>query len=85
MSDKITIITRDDCGYCTMAKDVLEARNIDYEEKSIPTDIERNDVLRMVEEAGIQNTLPVFLLNDEVKGNYVDILDYAHPPLEVGE
>ena len=37
------IYTKDDCGYCTMAKFYMEEHNIDYEEINVEGNINGND------------------------------------------
>lgn len=39
MNKKIIIYTSDTCGYCHMAKDYLDSKGVDFEEKNVSTDV----------------------------------------------
>ena len=39
---KVTVYTSNTCPYCTMAKDYLKEREVDFEEKNVQTDKEAN-------------------------------------------
>ncbi len=73
------LITRENCAYCTKAKSLLEDHGHDFEELEIGVDILRDDVL---EQYPTQTMLPIVLINGELEGGYVDLLDYLNPPLE---
>lgn len=73
------LITRENCSYCTQAKNLLENHGHDFEELEIGVDIERADV---VEQYPTQTMLPIVLINGELEGGYVDLLDYLNPSLE---
>ena len=45
---KVTVYTSNTCPYCTMAKDYLKEREVDFEEKNVQTDKEaRNELMAM--------------------------------------
>lgn len=73
------LITRENCAYCIKAKSLLEDHGHDFEELEIGVDILRDDVL---EQYPTQTMLPIVLINGELEGGYVDLLDYLNPPLE---
>jgi glutaredoxin len=78
----IKIITRDDCPYCDMAKKVLADNELEFEELMIDRDIEREQVLEMIAGDKAENSLPIFIYEEEVKGNYNQLLDHVFPSLE---
>lgn len=70
----ITLITRDDCGYCLMAKEALHQKNLDYKERKIGEDIRREEVLELVEAHGLGNLLPIVIIDGEYH-NYSTFID----------
>lgn len=76
---KIELITREDCTYCEQAKKLLKERNLEYTELHLGLDILREDVK---EKYPSQKLLPVVLIDDELLGGYIELLDYLNPPLE---
>ena len=75
---KYTLITRDDCPYCTQAKTLLADNEISYSELKIGVDLTRDDVLTNYPD---QNVLPIVIHEEEVLGGYLDLLDHMFPPL----
>ena len=46
--DKVKVYTSNTCPYCTMAKEYLKVRNIEFEEKNVQTDKEaRSELMNM--------------------------------------
>ncbi|ERT58825.1 glutaredoxin family protein [Peptoniphilus sp. BV3C26] len=46
--DKVKVYTSNTCPYCTMAKEYLKDRNIEFEEKNVQTDKEaRSELMNM--------------------------------------
>ncbi len=80
--NEVKIITREDCSYCDNAKALLRSKNIEYEELHLGLDITREDVL---EKYPTQKLLPVVLIEDELIGGYIELLDWLNPPLETGD
>jgi glutaredoxin len=76
---KYTLITRDDCVYCTQAKTLLADNEISFTELKIGVDLSRDDVLR---EYPDQTVLPIVLHEDRVLGGYLDLMDHMFPPLD---
>ena len=82
----IILYTRSDCSYCTLAKQMLQQKNINYVEKQIGKDVTREEVLQLVETQQINNTLPIAYLKDPKTSqmmyvNYTGLLDFIHPSL----
>lgn len=65
----VRIYTTPHCGYCSMAKELLEAKGIGYEEIAIRDRETRN---RVREESGWP-TVPVIYIGDELVGGYQEL------------
>ena len=64
----IELITKDDCSLCQKAKNLLEINHMEFSEKKIGIDVDRDTVLR--DNPGIK-MLPVVYVN----GNYIGGVD----------
>ena len=58
---KVTVYTSNTCPYCTMAKDYLKEREVDFEEKNVQTDKEARSELMAMGYTGV----PVICIDDE--------------------
>ncbi len=58
---KVTVYTSNTCPYCTMAKDYLKEREVDFEEKNVQTDKEARNELMAMGYTGV----PVICIDDE--------------------
>lgn len=81
MSD-IVLITRLECNYCDNAKALLESRGHTYTEKCIGYDIQREEVLELY---STQKLLPVVVIDEQLIGGYLELLDWLNPPLQEQE
>lgn len=74
--NKLTVYTKDDCGYCVMLKNLLEKTGIAYEEVNIK---ENEDARTMLKEAG-HKTVPQIYQNGElfVEGGYRGMYEYLN-------
>lgn len=70
---KVEIITRENCKYCTWAKELLLNNSIVYIEYKIGQDITREEVRQKFSSA---QTYPVILVNGEYIGGYTDLKAY---------
>ncbi|KXO16062.1 glutaredoxin family protein [Peptoniphilus sp. GNH] len=59
--EKVTVYTSNTCPYCTMAKDYLRDRNIEFVEKNVQTDKEARSELMAKGYTGV----PVIVIGDE--------------------
>lgn len=59
--EKVTVYTSNTCPYCTMAKDYLKDRNIEFEEKNVQTDSEARQELMAKGYTGV----PVIVIGEE--------------------
>lgn len=58
---KATIYTSSTCPYCTMAKDYLKEKGVDFDEKNVQTDAEARSELMAKGYTGV----PVILIGGE--------------------
>lgn len=61
MDKKVVVYTSNTCPYCTMAKDYLTDKKVDFEEKNIQTDKAARDELMKMGHLGV----PVILIDGE--------------------
>lgn len=58
---KVKVYTSSTCPYCTMAKDYLREKEVDFEEKNVQSDKEARDELMVMGYTGV----PVICIGDE--------------------
>lgn len=61
MDKKVSVYTSNTCPYCTMAKDYLKEKNIEFEEKNIQEDKVARDELMKMGHLGV----PVIVIDEE--------------------
>lgn len=71
---KVIIYTADYCPYCRLAKDLLSARQIAFEEIRVDQDTEkREEMIRLSN----RRTIPQIFINDQSIGGYDDLAALA--------
>ncbi|ELY49303.1 FAD-dependent oxidoreductase [Natronolimnohabitans innermongolicus] len=72
MSDqpRVEIYTKEDCPYCEKAKDLFDAKEIEYETYNVTGDDDRFE--EMVERANGRKTAPEVFIDDELIGGWDD-------------
>ncbi|WP_121821464.1 FAD-dependent oxidoreductase [Halostella salina] len=72
MSDqpRVEIYTKENCSYCEKAKDLFDAKGIEYEEYNVTGDDDLFD--EMVERADGRQTAPEVFIDDELIGGWDD-------------
>ncbi len=58
---KVKVYTSSTCPYCTMAKDYLKEKDVEFEEKNVQSDKEARDELMAMGYTGV----PVICIGDE--------------------
>lgn len=71
----IYVYTRDGCGYCKLAKELLEDRKIEYTELKIDHNITRDEVISKFPNV---KTLPIILEDEKMIGTWGDLVDWAN-------
>ena len=69
----VTVYTRDLCGYCDAAKNLLRTMNVRFDEAKIGTDVTREELLEVAPTA---TTVPQIVINQKVIGGYDDLCAY---------
>jgi glutaredoxin 3 len=67
------IWSKDFCGYCDLAKRLLEQKGIKYEERKIGSGWTKEQLLESVPTA---RTVPQIFLDDKLIGGHDDLINY---------
>ena len=67
---KATIWTKDSCTYCVQAKQLLEGKGIDFEERKIGKEWTKEQLLEAVPTA---RTVPQIFLDEQYVGGYQEL------------
>ena len=71
---QITIYSKNDCVYCTKAKNLVKNLGLDYTEKRLE---EFESVDKMLEDIGKQvRQMPQIKIDDELIGGYNQLVEY---------
>jgi len=70
---KNIIWSKDNCSYCTKAKELLKSKAIEFEERNISKDWTKKQLLEAVPNA---KTVPQIFLWDKYVGGYDSLLEY---------
>jgi glutaredoxin 3 len=70
---KVEIYTRDYCGYCTRAKQLLESKGVTFIEYRAGDDAEKR--AEMIERSGGGSTYPQIFINGRHTGGSDDLFD----------
>lgn len=67
----VIVWSKDDCGYCVMAKNLLKQKGYEYEERNISGGSwSKDDLLKEVPSA---RTLPQILIDGVLVGGYTEL------------
>jgi glutaredoxin 3 len=69
----VEIYTKDLCGYCDAAKDLLDHMSVQYTQYKIGTDVSREQLLEIAPNA---KTAPQIVIHGNVVGGYDDLCEY---------
>ena len=70
---KAIVWSKNQCPYCVQAKNLLQSRGIDYEERNINENYDRDDLLAAVPGA---RTVPQIFLDDKLIGGFTELRQY---------
>jgi len=74
MTAKVMIYTKENCPYCRMAKELLSARHVSFEEIRIDLDdSKRDEMIRL----SSRRAVPQIFINDQPIGGYDDLVALA--------
>ena len=68
---KAVIYSTPACGYCKMAKTLLEKKGIDYEEFMLGTDITKNELIETIGQD--VRSVPQILIDNKYVGGYTEL------------
>ena len=72
---QITIYSKNNCVYCTKAKNLVKNLGLDYTEKRLE---EFESVEKMLEDIGKQvRQMPQIKIDDELIGGYTDLMEWV--------
>jgi len=71
----VVVYTKDNCGYCTKAKELLKSKNIDFYEMKIGDegDISRSDFINLFPNV---KSVPHILIENKSIGGYKELSEY---------
>lgn len=67
---KAIVWSKNDCPYCVQAKNLLQMKGIEYEERNINNGWDREDLLAAVPGA---RSVPQIFLNEELIGGFTEL------------
>lgn len=71
---KVVLYTKEQCPYCTMAKQLLNSKHVSFEEIRIDLDeTKREEMIRLSN----RRTVPQIFINDQPIGGYDDLATLA--------
>ena len=70
---KATVWTRDDCVYCSLAKNELRNRQYQVDERNINKIWSKEDLLKVVPDA---KTVPQIFIRNKYIGGYSELMTY---------
>jgi glutaredoxin 3 len=68
---KVVVWSKDACGYCEQAKQLLKNKGIEFEERNITRGTWSKD--QLLEAVPNARTLPQILIDEEVVGGYTEL------------
>lgn len=67
------IYTKEQCIYCAMAKELFKLRGVEYLERKLHEDFDRDQIKAMFP---TQSTYPYIVLDNKLIGGYTDLLEH---------
>lgn len=74
---QIDIYTKENCSFCTRAKNFLTNRKMGYSEYKLGTDVTLDEIRANFP---LQKTFPIILIEGNVIGGYTDLVEAASDP-----
>ena len=68
---KAVVWSKDNCPYCSQAKDLLESKGIEFEERKLGSGWSTDDLFQAVPGA---RSVPQIFLNEEYVGGFKDLV-----------
>ena len=74
MLDSYTVITKDNCKWCVLAKKLLKKNKIPFREMTIPEQFSREEFRTLAEKHDAKPTVPKIFIGARLIGGYEDLL-----------
>jgi glutaredoxin len=71
-----TIITKDNCKWCVLAKKEFKKRNLSYNERNIPEDLSKEEFKHITEQHNAKLTVPKIFRDSVLIGGYEDLIEH---------
>ena len=72
----ITIVTKDNCDWCVLAKKLLKKHNIAFKELNVPQSLSREEFFDLTEKYKTKRTVPKIFIGKKLIGGYEDLDEY---------
>ena len=69
---KVVIYTKESCPYCVRAKQLLQGKNVPYEEHNLEN---KPDELEALKARTKMRTVPQIFINDQLIGGFTELLN----------
>lgn len=77
MAKNIVLYTKDNCGYCVMAKQHLQSKNLMYTEMKIGADLTRDEFVSIFPTV---KSMPFIIIDGEQVGGYDKLTEWTSRP-----
>lgn len=77
MTKHIVLYTKENCPYCTMAKQYMQSKNLHYTEMKLGVDLTRDDFVSIFPEV---KSMPFIIIDGEKVGGYDKLQEWASRP-----
>ena len=71
-----TIITKDDCKWCVLAKKEFKKRNLQFYERNVPDDLSKEEFEHITEQHNTRLTVPKIFKESVLIGGYEDLIEH---------
>ena len=72
----ITIVTKENCKWCVLAKKLLKKHKIPFKELNVPQSLSREEFFDLTDKYKTKRTVPKIFIGKEMIGGYEDLEEY---------
>lgn len=73
---KFVIYSKPNCNFCTVAKQLLKKKELDFEEKILDTDYTREDAIEVAQKQASEITFPLVVIDGKYIGGAKELHAY---------
>ena len=73
---KFIVYSKENCNFCTVAKQLLKKKGLDFEEKVLDTDYTREDAIELTQKQPSEITFPIIVIDGEYIGGAKELHAY---------